>query len=129
MKYGITHLLIVGLGGFIGSVLRYLTGGAVHQLLHNSSFPYGTMTVNILGCFLIGLVTGLVELRQLLSPEIRLFLLIGVLGGFTTFSTFGYETMTLIRDGELLSAGSNVVIQVIVGLSAVWLGYTVTQYL
>ena len=123
------NLFFVGVGGFLGSVGRYLLGGAVHQLLHNSTFPYGTMVINILGCFLIGFFSGLVELRQLFSPEMRLFLLIGLLGGFTTFSTFGYETIALVRDGEIVSGLSNVVIQVIVGLLFVWVGSGVTRYL
>jgi CrcB protein len=123
------NLFFVGVGGFLGSVGRYLLGRVVHQLLHNSTFPYGTMVVNILGCFLIGFFSGLVELRQLFSPEMRLFLLIGLLGGFTTFSTFGYETIALVRDGEIVSGLSNVVIQVIVGLLFVWLGSGVTRYL
>jgi CrcB protein len=83
----------------------------------------------VLGCFLIGLISGLAELRSLLSPEWRMFLLIGLLGGFTTFSTFGYETIALVRDGAFLTALANVLVQVVLGLSAVWLGFNVIRYL
>ncbi len=117
------NLLFVGAGGFLGSICRYLLGGAVHQLLHNSTFPYGTVVVNMFGCFLVGFFSGLAEVRQLLTPESRLFLLIGLLGGFTTFSTFGYETVALMREGEVLAALSNVLIQVNFGLLFVWIGF------
>ena len=124
------NLLLVGVGGFIGSIGRYVLAGAIHQVLHNSTFPYGTMVVNIVGCFVIGFLNGLAETRQLLSPELRLFLLIGLLGGFTTFSTFGYETMALLRDSQIGAALANVLVQVTVGLLCVWLGYSlVTRYL
>ena len=128
MRTEMLNLVYVGVGGFIGSIGRYLVTGAVYQIFPNSYFPIGTAVVNILGCFLIGFLSGLTELRQLLSPELRIFLLIGLLGGFTTFSTFGYETIASLRTGEFVSALANVLIQVIVGLSAVWLGYNVTRY-
>ena len=124
-----THLLLVGAGGFIGSIGRYLLAGAVHQVLHGSTFPYGTMVVNIIGCFAIGCLNGLAEARQTLVPEVRVFLLIGLLGGFTTFSTFGYETIALMRDSQVGAALANVLLQVTVGLLCVWLGYgLVTRY-
>ncbi len=128
MRTEMLNLVYVGVGGFIGSIGRYLVTGAVYQIFPNSYLPIGTAVVNILGCFLIGFLSGLTELRQLLSPEMRIFLLIGLLGGFTTFSTFGYETIASLRTGEFVSALANVLIQVIVGLSAVWLGYNVTRY-
>ncbi len=111
----------------MGSIGRYLLSGAVYQLFPNLHFPIGTTVVNVLGCFLIGFITALVEVRNLLSPEVRVFLLIGILGGFTTFSTFGYETIALLRDGAFLSGLANVLIQVVVGISAVWLGYNVVR--
>ena len=81
MRTAILDLVYVGLGGFIGSIGRYLAAGAVHQIFPSSYFPIGTAVVNIIGCFLIGVLTGLAELRNLLSPEMRTFLLIGMLGG------------------------------------------------
>lgn len=85
-------------------------------------FPWGTLAVNIGGCFVIGLLFGLGETRQLFSPQARLFLLVGVLGGFTTFSTFGLESFNLLRDGEAARALANVALHIIVGLGAVWAG-------
>jgi len=120
-------VLLVGVGGFIVAVMRYLVTNWVQDLLHILSLPYGTLTVNIVGCLFIGLLAGLSESRNLLGPETRALLMIGVLGGFTTFSTFGYETVQLLRDGESLAAFSNIGLQVCVGLAAVWVGYSVSQ--
>ena len=124
------NLLLVGVGGFVGSICRYLLAGIVQQVLHGSTFPYGTMVVNIVGCFAIGCLNGLAEARQMFSPELRIFLLIGLLGGFTTFSAFGYETLALLRDSQIGAALANVLVQVVAGLLCVWLGYgLVTRYL
>ena len=122
-------MLFVGAGGFVGAIGRYLLAGAVYQLFPNSSFPSGTTVVNVLGCFIIGLLNGLIETRQLFGPETRLFLLIGLLGGFTTFSTFGFETMALMKDGEFLLAVMNVLVQVVLGLGAVFVGYNLLRHL
>ena len=119
-----TKLLLIGAGGFIGSVLRYLVGGAAQALSQSIAFPYGTLAVNILGCFFIGLLSELADVRGLIGAETRAFLIVGILGGFTTFSAFGNETMNLIRDGEAALALMNVGAQVLLGLGAVWLGYT-----
>lgn len=119
-------LLMVGMGGFMGSVARYLLSGLVHRLLNNAWFPYGTLAVNVCGCFLIGFLGGLSDSRQVFSPEIRLFLFLGVLGGFTTFSTFGYETISLARNSATL-AFANVAVQIVLGLGAVWFGNGVSR--
>jgi len=123
----VQNILIVGMGGFIGASLRYLLSGWVQRLSGQAGFPYGTIAVNLLGCLLIGFLGGLAVNRGLFASESRLFLLIGVLGGFTTFSTFGYETLTLLRDGQLVIAITNVGIQVVIGVVAVWIGYTVSS--
>jgi CrcB protein len=117
------NILIVGLGGFIGSTLRYLVSGWVQSLCGGSFFPYGTLGVNVLGCLLIGLLGGWADNLELFSPSIRLFLLLGLLGGFTTFSTFGYETVAMLRDREGLAAVAYVGLHLVVGLGAVTLGY------
>jgi CrcB protein len=119
--------LLVGCGGFLGSIARYLLGGAVHRLIQAPIFPFGTLLVNVSGCLAIGVLGGLADQRGLLTPEARVFLLIGVLGGFTTFSSFGYETFQLLRDGETLPALANVMLQIGLGLFAVWAGYAVTR--
>ncbi len=118
------NCLIVGMGGFFGSISRYLMAGFVQKFSGSFWFPYGTMGVNLLGCLLIGLLGGLADNRALFRPEIRLFFLVGALGGFTTFSTFGYETLALLRNQQIFSAFANVGIHVICGIGAVWLGYT-----
>ncbi len=123
MNLGLTHVMLVGTGGFIGSVLRYALSGLVHQLVPFAALPYGTPTVNVLGCFSIGLLSGLAETRQVLGAELRLFLMLGVLGGFTTFSTFGYETLAFLRDGEHLAAGANVALSIVLCLVSVWAGH------
>ena len=120
-------ILLVGIGGFFGAMMRYLVTEWVQDIFRAFSLPYGTLTVNITGCLLIGLLAGLSENRNLLSTEARALLLIGVLGGFTTFSAFGYETVELLREGESVAAFSNVALQVCLGLAAVWVGYSASQ--
>ena len=120
-------ILLVGAGGFFGAVMRYLVSGWAQEIFRSLSFPYGTLTVNVIGCLLIGLLAGLSENRNLLGPETRALLLIAVLGGFTTFSAFSYETVELLKAGNLLAAFSNVGLQVCLGLAAVWVGYSASQ--
>jgi len=121
------RLLIVGTGGFLGSVSRYLISGLVHRLFTQAAFPYGTLTVNVVGCLAIGLLSGLAESRQLFSPELRLLIFIGFLGGFTTFSTFGYEIVSFARDGQLIAALSNLIMHLVLGLGAVWMGLALSR--
>jgi fluoride exporter len=116
-------LVLIGAGGFIGSVLRYVIGGSIQTLSQSIAFPYGTLAVNILGCFCIGFLSELVDTRAFIDTDTRAFLVVGILGGFTTFSAFGNETMNLVRDGEAALALMNVGAQVLLGLGAVWLGY------
>ena len=122
------HVLIVGLGGFIGSILRYWLSGLTHRWVQEA-FPAGTLVVNVLGCFVLGAVMYLAEYREFFSAESRLFLTIGVLGGFTTFSTFGYETFALIRDSEQLQALASVAANVLVGTAAVAGGWLAAKAL
>ena len=125
MKTALINAAVVGLGGFLGALARYGLSGLVHRLVPLTTFPYGTLVVNLLGCLLIGLVAGLAESRQLFGPEFRTFILIGILGAFTTFSTFAFETFALIRDDEYVWATANVAMHVIPGLALVWLGYNI----
>ena len=125
MKVALLNAALVGSGGFLGALARYGLGGLVHRQIPLSTFPFGTLVVNLVGCFGIGMIAGLAESRQFFAPEVRTFVLIGVLGGFTTFSTFGYETFALIRDTEYLRAITNIGLQVIGGLTLVWLGFLV----
>lgn len=127
-KSHLRTLFLIGTGGFIGSVLRYLLSGYVQQLSKSIQFPFGTLAVNIVGCALIGFLSQLADQRGVVSGETRAFLMVGILGGFTTFSAFGNETMNLLRDGELWLAGGNILSHAVLGLGAVWLGYS-TAYL
>ena len=124
IPYGLPQLLWVGIGGFLGSMARFVLSGFLDRFSPTFAFPIGTLAVNILGCFLIGLLHGLAESRNLLGTDIRIFLFIGVLGGFTTFSTFGFESLALLKDGEFVKTTVNILLHVIVGLSAVWIGDT-----
>ena len=123
MKTALINAALIGTGGFLGALFRYALGGMVQKGFPASVFPYGTLAVNLLGCLLIGIVMGLAESRQMFGPEFRLFVLIGLLGGFTTYSTFGYESFLLFRDAEYVRALANVLLHVILGLGLVWLGY------
>lgn len=119
--------LIAGAGGFIGTVLRFLLNTWVYRVFAYPIFPYGTFLVNMIGCLLIGLLGGLADSRNIFSPEYRIFIFIGILGGFTTFSSFGYDTFGLVRSGHFSLASLNVILQVFLGLSAVWLGFNVSR--
>ncbi|MCP4581121.1 MAG: fluoride efflux transporter CrcB [candidate division Zixibacteria bacterium] len=121
-------LLIIGLGGFIGAISRYTLSGAVHRIM-GESFPYGTLVVNVLGCLLLGGLIYFIEDRAIIGPNLRLFLTIGILGAFTTFSTFGYETFQLMRDGQLGLTLANLGANVFLGVIAVWLGRAILKAL
>ena len=118
----IVKLSIIGAGGFTGAVLRFLVSSWVQHRSGSIVFPFGTMAVNMIGCFVIGLLTYLVETRSMFSMETRSFVLIGLLGAFTTFSTFGNETLGLIRDSRLDLAVLNAGSQVVIGVALVWVG-------
>ncbi len=121
------HLLIIGFGGFIGAVARYELSGWVYEKF-GTRFPYGTFAVNILGCFLLGLFLTLSEERFLIRPEWRSFIAIGMLGAFTTFSTFGFETLMLMREGSYLSALWNVAASIGFGLLAAFAGVVIAKF-
>lgn len=123
MKY-----VLVFTGGGLGAMLRYWMQGAVHDRM-GADFPYGTLSVNVAGCFLIGLLMTTLEERFLAAPEFRAFLIIGFLGGYTTFSTFSYETLALVRDGEYLPALANAGGTLLSCLTATWAGLLVGKLL
>jgi CrcB protein len=114
------ELVLIGLGGFVGAIARYGLSGLVHR--YWQTFPAGTLVVNVLGCLVIGALISLVEERQLFAANTRLFLQIGLLGSFTTFSTLGYETFELMQSGDYWLAGINVGANVILGVGAVAVG-------
>ena len=117
-----SKILLVGLGGFIGAILRYVLSGLVQNQTHSIAFPYGTLVVNMTGCFLMGICYHLVEIQVGMTVEMRMLLMVGLLGSFTTYSTFSGETLQLIQDQRLLAALLNTGTHILIGLSAVWLG-------
>lgn len=117
--------LLVGIGGFIGSYFRYLLSLYIEQKLL-STFPYGTFAVNILGCFLIGLLFGLSKQFDI-APEYRLLLGVGFCGGFTTFSTFSYEGIMLLQDAQFLVGFLYGGLSLIIGFFAAWIGLIIAR--
>lgn len=123
-----TQLLAIAAGGSIGAVLRYVASSGVHLWL-GRGFPYGTLLVNVLGSFIMGLLYELFLQRISVCDEVRALLLVGILGAFTTFSTFSMETISLIEQGDLSKAVLNVLLSVILCLSAAWFGLFVVRQL
>jgi fluoride exporter len=120
-------IFLVALGGALGSVSRFLIGGWVQAATKSLDFPFGTLTVNLAGCFIIGILAQLAESSGVFTPQARAFLFIGILGGFTTFSSFANESVNLMRDGEMFNALVNIAANVILGLFLVWLGRATAQ--
>jgi CrcB protein len=114
-------LFLAGIGGFVGSALRYAVTGFVQNSSGSIRFPFGTLAVNLVGCLLIGFLSELAEVRGLFTADTRTLIFIGVLGGFTTFSAFGNETINMWRDGEVALAFANIAAHVVLCLGAVWL--------
>jgi fluoride exporter len=116
----------VALGGAIGSACRCLLDGAVYRVMP-ATFPYGTFVVNVIGCLVFGVLIGAAENRLAVGTLARSFVLIGILGGFTTFSSFTFETLGLARTGDWWAALINAVGQVVAGLVAMWAGIVLTR--
>jgi fluoride exporter len=116
------NLFIVGMGGFCGAILRYLVSGGIQRWSQSVDFPFGTMAVNLIGCLVIGMLSRLDEVRSVLSPEMRFFIMIGLLGAFTTYSTFSNEAINLMNDHRFQSALLYVGFHIVLGLAAVLLG-------
>jgi len=124
----VKSILIVGLGGFIGTVARFLISRYFQENVL-SVFPWSTFIVNIIGCLLIGIIYGISEKGDVLSPEIRLFLTVGICGGFTTFSTFSNDSFMLIREQEWFRFALYTGLSVFIGLMAVYVGRFITKIL
>lgn len=122
------EFLAVGIGGFLGAVARWGLSGVVQRQVEGA-FPAGTLAVNLVGCLLIGVVLTLVQDRQLFAQETRLFLTVGILGSLTTFSTFGHETLVLMRGGETRLAALSVAANVVLGVAGVLLGRALARAL
>ncbi len=121
MNFTWSHLLIIGLGGAIGAILRFISSNLIHSIA-GRGFPYGTLSVNVVGSFIMGLLYVFLLERSGLSEQWRLFLLVGLLGALTTFSTFSIETLNLIENRELIKAVLNVLLNVVLCIAGTWLG-------
>jgi fluoride exporter len=124
----IKNVLIVGVGGFIGSIARYFVSG-LNLYFHFFEIPVGTLSVNVIGSFIIGFLTGVSEKSEIISVEWRLFLMVGLCGGFTTFSSFTNENLMLLHNGQILTVLLYTAFSILFGFSAVYLGYVLTNLL
>ena len=122
------HLLLVGLGGFIGSVARFLVS-KLNLSWHFFSIPMGTLTVNVLGSFIIGILVGISAKSDLISTDLRVFLMVGFCGGFTTFSSFSSENLMLMQNGQVFTLLIYTSLSILLGFLAVYLGYIFTNLL
>lgn len=122
-------MMLVGIGGFAGSVLRYWFSNIVQGLFSRAAFPAGTLFVNVIGCLLIGFLSQFADSRGAFSQETRSLILIGLMGGFTTFSTFSNESIDLLRTGQSAAAFANLGMHLLLGLGAVWLGREAAYWL
>lgn len=120
--------ILIGVAGLIGTLFRYWLSGFVARR-YGETFPLGTLVVNVIGCLIAGAVFNLTEERFLVNPTLRTVILIGLLGGFTTFSSYGLQTFTLLRDGEFGFASLNIVVSNVLGLFMVWIGYSLIKAL
>ena len=123
-----SRTILIGFAGLLGTLLRYWLSGFVARQ-YGETFPWGTMAVNMIGCLLTGAVFNLMEERFLVNPTLRTVILIGLMGGFTTFSSYGLQTFTLVRDGEFGLATLNITISNALGLLMVWVGYALVKIL
>lgn len=123
----VSHVTLAALGGALGSALRYLVVALTMRSWPNAVFPWGTLMVNLIGCFAIAWIGTLAAAKITLSADLRIFLFTGLLGGFTTFSAFGYETFYLLRSSHLHLALMNVLANCLLGLGAAWLGYMLAR--
>lgn len=119
-------LILVGLGGAVGSVLRHLSSTVVNRF-SNTTFPLGTFVVNIIGCLIIGMLVSAAGKYQLINNDIKLLLITGFCGGFTTFSTFSYENIQLLNTGNISSFALNIIASVVLGIVGVWLGLIIIK--
>jgi fluoride exporter len=116
------RMFLVGAGGFIGTILRYMVNLGLEQWTYRAGFPFATFMVNFLGCLVIGFLSHFAESEDVFTRDARAFIFVGLLGGFTTFSSFGNETVALFRGHREMFAVINIASHLVFGLGAVWLG-------
>ena len=122
----ILNIFLIAIGGALGSVARYLLSSFVLRAT-GTLFPLGTFVVNAVGCLVFGIIAGAATERVQLAPGLRLFLLTGILGGFTTFSSYAFESFGLLQDGQFAAALINILGQVVAGLLGMWIGFAVSR--
>ena len=122
------NILLIGFGGFVGSVARYFVS-KLNLYWNFLSIPIGTLTVNVLGCFILGFLTGVTEKSAILTVSFRLFLMVGFCGGFTTFSTFANENLMLMHTGQIVSIAIYTALSIILGFLGVYFGYVTSNLL
>ncbi len=120
-------ILFIGAGGFTGAIIRYLLIKFIYKFSNDFIFPFAILIINVSGCFLIGLLSGLIDEKNIFSPEIRSFLIIGFLGGFTTYSTFGFETFDLVQSGNFFLSMLNIMLHIVLGMAAVFVGNSLSK--
>jgi CrcB protein len=120
----VTQTIAIAIGGAVGALLRFWVSSGIHTVV-NRDFPYGTLVVNVVGSLLMGLLYVLFLERMTVHPEVRAAILIGLLGAFTTFSTFSMETLNLLEQADYLKAGINVLVSVVACMMAVWIGVVI----
>jgi CrcB protein len=119
--------MLIGCGGFIGSVSRYLATSFINNTFSQTLIPFGTFIVNATGCLMIGYLQGIFESKDILSPDLRMLIIVGFLGSFTTFSSFSYDTLIWASSRGFFHAGLNVFIHLAIGLPMVWLGIMLSK--
>ena len=122
------RILLIGVAGLVGTLARYWLSGWADQRW-GASFPIGTLAVNLIGCLAIGFLFHATEEKYLVDPVVRSAVLVGLLGGFTTFSSFAVQSFNLMRDGEVFLAGANILVSNVAGMILVWTGYTISRAL
>jgi CrcB protein len=122
------QILLIGLGGFIGTIGRFFVS-KLNIYWHFLAIPMGTLTVNVVGSFIIGFIVGISQKSAILTPDMRLFLMVGVCGGFTTFSSFTNENLMLMQNGQFLTAFLYTALSIILGFLAVYFGYVTSNLL
>ena len=127
MKQLMKECIVVGSGGMIGAVGRYLMTLFVNSLSKGHPFPFSTLVVNFIGCFAFGIMSGLVEHSKFITPTMKLFIMVGIIAAFTTFSTFSHDIFVMIRNNQMMLAFFNLFIKVAFGVLAVWLGFFITR--